>query len=214
MKTIKFLLAIAVSMAGLSTSLAQTIYSTNAVAGIDLTLMPGLNLIQNPLDAGPAGNTVAQVLEGVPDGTCVYQYGANGFIVNDYTTLFGWSDPNMSLVPGEGVWVHIPLAGTNVTIVFVGNVMQGSLTNAIRQGFSMIGSQVPQEGNLDSLAYPKANGDVVFLWNASTAQFSSFSVNKVTGTWPPTAPAVSFAQAFFVNKVAATTWTREFHVGQ
>ena len=214
MRTILLLLATAISLAGTTASLAQ-VYSVNAVAGVPLVLRPGFNLIQNPLDAAAiGGNVVSNVLAGVPDGTTVYRYtnapAGNGYIVNDYTTLFGWTDPKMSMAPGEGVFVWLP-PGPDFANVFIGDVMQGQLVTELPAGFSMIGSKVPQAGKLAiNLEFPpSADGDTVFQYYVGFGYWTSYY--DLEG-WQPAEPTIAVGEAFWIEIEPGKTWVRNFDV--
>jgi len=148
------------------------------------------------------------------NGTVVYKFDANaGAYLPSITKnkITGkWNDTTTTLLPGEGVFVKNP-ATTNVTITFVGEVMQGSLTNALPAGYSIASSQVPQADTLDNLGFPKTKGDVVYRFVGGA--YVSYSVNKITGNWT-TVPSVGVAEAFFVKKATAADWTRNFSVNQ
>lgn len=216
MRTKTLILTAALGAVSIATSVAQTVYSVNAVGYVNVTLVPGFNMVANPLVAET--NTVKALFDACPKGTYIYKYDpAVGYVPNQKNAITGnWGAPNMSVLPGEGVFIKIP-STTNVTITFVGEVMQGSLSNAIPAGFSIISSQVPQEGTLDALAFPKEKKDVVYLWNASgTPQtgYVPYTVNAITGNWTPNVPSVKVAEAFFVKKNSAVSWSRNFNVNQ
>jgi hypothetical protein len=71
MRTKTLLLTAALSAAGVATSMAQ-VYSVNAVGYVNTQLVPGLNLISNPLEA--ADNKIKTLLTGVPVNTQVYRF--------------------------------------------------------------------------------------------------------------------------------------------
>ena len=185
-------------------------YSSNAVAYVNLSLQPGLNLIQNPLDATVAGgNTVSNLLAGVPDGTTVYKWTpGTGFTVNDYTSLFGWTDPQMSMTPSEGVILYLP--GTSVlTPLFVGEVMQGALATPLAIGFNLVGSRVPQAGTLQTnLRYTPAERDTVYEWDPGYNTPNAFEF----GTWASGEPNIAVAEVFWLLKLAAGSWDRTFSI--
>jgi hypothetical protein len=116
----------------------------------------------------------------------------------------------MTLVPGEGAFVKIPDTSEPVTVTFVGEVMQGSLSLPLPAGFSIASSQVPQADNLDNLGFPAVKQDIVYKWDG--AGYAPYSVNVITGAWNPEVPMVEVAEAFFVKKAAAVNWDREFSV--
>jgi hypothetical protein len=187
---------------------AQTpVYSVNVVGYVNVTLVPGFNLIANPLVAQT--NTVPELFKGVPNGTVVYKFDpATGYVANNYN--FGkWGQPSMTVVPGEGVFVKNPTQ-TNIVITFVGEVMTGALSNNITAGFQILSSQVPQAGQLDTdLKLPVANGESAYLFVNGAYVVHNYNFGK----WNK-APVVDVAQAFFFKAAAAKTWTRDFNPNQ
>jgi len=218
MRTKTLILTTALCAAGAATTMAQ-VYSVNAVGYVNKTLVPGFQLVANPLDAGAGNNTVAKLFAGAPAGTTVYKYTGTGFDVNDYDPdtygAQGWADPAQTLVPGEGAFVKLP-AGANFTVTFVGEVAQGSLSNPLPKGFSIRSSQVPQSAALDTvLKFPIANGD--FIYQYDTAAKAYVTTDYDTDTygpqgWATTAPSPAVGEAFWVKKIAAVNWVRDFSV--
>jgi hypothetical protein len=60
------------------------------------------------------------------------------------------------------------------------------------------------------LGFPVVEGDTVYLFDNATANYSIHTYEL--GEWVIPEPKVG--EAFFVNKAAATTWTRNFTVAQ
>src|SRR5688500_1459252 len=137
MRTKTLLLTAALGAAGIATSMAQ-VYSVNAVGYVNTTLLPGFNLISNPLN-NTSGSTMQSmfgtVFQGTtPGGTIVYYFNptSDSFVITSYESLSGTWDPpaNAATVipPGEGMFVF--LGGTaNATVTFVGEVPQGAASN-------------------------------------------------------------------------------------
>src|SRR5688500_15579957 len=80
MRTKTLLLTAALSAAGIATSMAQApVYSVNAVGYVNTPLVPGYNLISNPLD-NKTGNDIQNLFKngiqgGVfPLGSTIYYY--------------------------------------------------------------------------------------------------------------------------------------------
>ncbi len=217
MRTKTLLLTAVLSAAGIGSSLAQ-VYSVNAVGYVNKTIPPGFSMIANPLNNTAAnGNTVGVLFPSVPNGTTIFKFNESTHLFEGNSYLFGWSNPNVTLLPGEGAFINNPTA-TTFTNTFVGEVMQGgpgtpnpTLSNPIPIGFSIRSSQVPQKGQLDTdLKFPAVNGDSIFQFNNATGLYEGHSY--LFGWSSP--PTNDIAEAFFVNKVAATTWTRDFNVNQ
>lgn len=211
MRTKTLLLSAAVGVAGLFAASAQTVYSVNSVGYVNLTLPVGFSMIANPLDAGTGNNVVGALLNAsqFQDGTTIYKFnpGTGAYTLN--VVDFGeWTLPNMTLAPGEGVFINV--LGAPVSVTMVGEVPQGSLSQALPAGFSIQASQVPQQGQLDTvLNFPAVDGDVVYLFNNTSGAYTIHAFDF--GAWDnPPVPKVG--ESFFVNKTSATDWTRTFSV--
>lgn len=211
MRTKTLLITAALGAAGVASGMAQ-VYSVNAVGYVNVELKTGYNLVANPLDAGTGNNIVSKLLASVPDGTSVYKYNqATGFNINPKD--FGdWDNPAMPLVPGEGAFIR---CAAPLTVTFVGEVMQGTGANALKQdipsGYAIVSSKVPQAGKVSTdLKYPAADGDSVYKFDATTQGYNIFAFDF--GSWDPAEPTIAVGEAFWSRKVAAATWTREFSV--
>ncbi len=211
MRTKLLLLSAAVGAVGLVAANAQTVYSVNSVGYVNLTLPVGFSMIANPLDAGAGNNTVGALLDPAKftEGTTIYKFNP---VTSSYTLNvvdFGaWTLPDMTLSPGEGVFINVLSA--SVTATFVGEVPQGPLSQALPSGFSIQASQVPQEGQLDTvLGFPAVDGDVVYLFDNGSGAYTIHAFDF--GDWS-TPPVPSVGESFFVNKISAANWTRTFSV--
>jgi hypothetical protein len=143
----------------------------------------------------------------VPDGTIIYEF-ANG-TYNISTFSFGSWDVDQTLAPGQAAFFNNPNTSA-ITVTFVGNVPQGSLSQSIPVGFSLQSSQVPQSGALDTvLGYPVADGDIVYRYAGGVYTISTYSF----GSWD-TIPVPNVGEGFWVNTSAAKNWTRNFSVNQ
>jgi hypothetical protein len=199
------------------------VYSVNAVGYVNTTLLPGFNLISNPLN-NTAGNTIANLfgtgIQGtIPGGVIVYYYNAttDAFVVAVYDDLGGEFTPPanaaQTVMPGEGVFVWNPTQA-NLTNTFVGEVPTGNLSNPLPQGFSIKASQVPQEGTVTTLGLPGAAGDIIYKWNPTTDSYVATVFDDLGGGWGPPEPTLAVGEAFFLFKAAAGTWNRTFNVNQ
>ena len=211
MKTKALLLAGMVFAAGAVSSMAQgTVYSVNAVGFVNVVLPPGFSLICNPLNASV--NTVPALFPNATFGMAVFKFSAGGGFIANTFGFGGWTDPAMTLVPGEGFFFKNP--GATVTNTFVGNVQQGTLTTQLSAGFQLVSSQVPQSGFVSTdLGAPVAQFESVFTYNQATG-YSSYTIG-FGGGWSPSEPIMGVGQAFFLKKnVGGVNWTRVFNVNQ
>ncbi len=213
MRTKTLLLTAALSAAGLTTSMAQTVYSVNAVGFVNVTVAAGsFALLSNPLNQ--ATNDLASVLPDAPaNTTSIYDLDAATSTYSIYTkratAWAGTGADTARLNPGKGFFLR-NTATTPITLTVIGEVPQGTLTTSIRAGFNLLGSQVPQAGAIETLlGLPAANGDVVFVLNAAGAYDSA---TRRATSWPSGEPTLGVAQGFFLNAAAAKTWTRTFSV--
>jgi hypothetical protein len=219
MRTKTLLCFAAAIAAGVATSMAQSnVYSLNVVGYVNKPLPTGYTLVANPLNT--TNNTIFGLFGGIggnlPDGTQIYLWTSTGYQSgsrDDLTTPNGW-DPvgfeTTDLSPGKGFFIGN--SGGPITNTFIGEVLQGSLTNHVGTG-----SKVPQAGQVDSdLAFPVVDGDQVYQWKgtASPPGFVVFSADSLNTPppWGTNLPIVSVAEGFFSSKFTATDWVRNFTV--
>src|ERR1051325_5515935 len=205
MRTKTLLLSAAVFAAGFTASLAQSLYSVNAVGYVNLSLPAGYTMIANPLNT--TNNTIGSLITDFPNFGNLLKWNGTGFTVA--TFAFGsWDQPNITLNPGEGAFVNI---GSPFTLTFVGDVMQGSLTNPIPAGYSIRASQVPQSGGVSTTLGLTQLGtfDNLLVWTGSGYQIYTVLPG---GAWDPSEPQINVGQSFFVNASAPTSWQRTFSV--
>jgi len=207
-----------------SASLMAQVYSLNAVGYINVTIPPGFSIVANQLNT--TNNNLSPLLDSQvnPDGVsglnlCTfYKFGAGHYttLQPDYFSVnaFPWDQTfatTTTLNPGEAVFVHNQNA-TNVTITFVGTVLQGSLTNTslAGPGFNLISSMVPQAGRVDvDLGLPEVDNDIVYIFNPSTATvpgYQTYQGDEFNAGQPwdapggqPANPTVAVGQGFFYH---------------
>lgn len=209
MRTKTLILTAALSAAGVATSMAQgAVYSVNAVGYVNTVLKPGFNLISNPLIA--ANNTIGELFKSLPDDSQVYKFDGTRFTTATKDgTFIPTTAANLTVMPGEGVFVRNPTAG-DVTITFVGDVPQGTLNNPLPQGLSIRSSMVPQAGTAAELGLVGQTNDQVYQFDPATQRYRT-STND-DGDWFPALGTLKVGEAFFLRKAAAGTWTRTFNV--
>lgn len=210
MKTKVLLIGAALGLAVGSAS-ADTVFSSNVVGYVNLDLVPGWNMIANPLDAGV--NTLEALLQGVPDGTFVVKFQGGAFTAaSTYDELFEEWGVNYEINPGEGFFINVPEA---CTVTFVGEVKAGTHSVAIPAGWSMVGSPTPVAGTLDEIglvAPVVEDGDYVIAWNPVAQGYNpANSYDELFEEWSFD-QTVDVGGAFFVNKANASTWTRAFEI--
>ena len=198
-----------------STMAQSNVYSLNVVGYVSKGFQGAsgaakLNIVANPLNT--TNNTINGVLNSttIPFGANFFHWNGSGF---DTATWLGDSwDNNYNFPPGEGGFV---LTDSNFTNTFVGEVLQGSLTNSFGVGFSLKASLVPQAGDLDTLGLGSALGvgDNVLKWNFATQGYDTFTfLGGGAAGWDPSQPSVAVAEGFFINSTAGGKWVRNFTV--
>jgi hypothetical protein len=228
MRTKTLLLTAALSVAGIASSMAQAVYSVNAVGYVNTDLVTGFNLISNPLD-NKTGNTIKNLFTtglqgGIPNQFTVYHFDpvTDEFVSTSYDDIdAAFSEPGASVVipPGTGMFVFVPQSAGNKRVTFVGEVPQGAASNqTIPQGFSIKASTVPQAGTVTALGLTGAQGDTIYEWDKAAQSYVSASFDDIEGTWlrnnQPAVPNIDVGEAFFIFKTAATPWNRNFNVNQ
>jgi hypothetical protein len=205
--------ACAVGLCLSATAQTNPVYSVNAVGYVKVNLPVGFTMIANPLNAGT--NNLSTLIPSAPAGSIVYKFASGGFDPNPpgFFQGFGWF-PDAALNPGEGAFIYVPTA-TNV--VFAGEVLQGTLTNVVASGFSILSSQVPQAAPLGSLGFPGSSGDTVYVFDPVTQNYDPNPVQFFAGFgWFPgdtNGPTIAPGASFWVfNPSGSKNWTRSFSV--
>ena len=135
---------------------STNVYSLNAVGYINVTCPPGFSIVANQLNT--TNNTIFGLLPvdpgGADDGTSVYEWNGHGFAVTTMNSSQAgnalWSPPSIATAttmnPGEAVFILNEateadgVTPTNYVATFVGQVPQGTFTNALNPGSEVYGS--------------------------------------------------------------------------
>jgi hypothetical protein len=221
MRTKTLLLIAAVGAAGAATSMAQ-VFSVNAVGYVNKTVPKGqFMMVSNPLKA--ATNTVNALFQPVPVGFQVFVYTpGKGFDVGTFDDLEGAFLPASvgaaQILPGQGVFVKNP-GTSDVTITFVGEVMQGNLSTPLVPGLQIVSSQVPQAGTAKELGFPSTTeqgmtpGDQIYQYVPNSGYYVSTFDDLENGFLPALKP-LDVGEAIFVKMAKANKWDRNFSVNQ
>jgi len=222
MRTKTLLLIAAIGAATAATSMAQ-VFSVNAVGYVNKTIpQGGFAMVSNPLIA--ATNTINALFQPVPVGFQVFIYTpGKGFDVGTFDDLEGAFLPasvgNATLMPGQGVFVKNP-SSSDVTITFVGEVPQGTLTTELVAGLQIVSSQVPQSGTASDLGLPHTTaggltvGDQLYQYDISTQKYAVSTFDDLEDNFLPALKPLDVGEAFFLKLAKANTWTRDFSVNQ
>jgi len=215
----KTLLAAAILSAGIASSMAQT--SQNVVGYVNKVFTGGgrYTAVANPLNStnDTVGGLGLKTL--LPSGSKILKWntGIVNFNIYSKITASVWSpDPAAVTVnPGEGILVFVPAASGDLTNVFLGQVMQGSLTTPVPAGFQMVSSQVPQTDRIDVLGLVPPTGSKIYKFNSLLGTAGNWAIySKITASvWSPSQPTNSIAEGIMsYNSGAAFNWTRNFTV--
>jgi hypothetical protein len=193
MRTKTMLLSALLGALGSVSVMAQTnVYSLNAVGYINVTCLPGFNIVSCPLlttdTNGNPNNTVGNVLNnnsGWLTGTTLYFFspltGPSSDIAENTSgrpstpNADGWANDGTNLLsPGVACWFE-NTHSTNITVTFVGTVPTGPITNVLYPGFNLVSSVVPASGDIVTnpimsltnynLGASGAGGDQVFTYD-------------------------------------------------
>jgi hypothetical protein len=222
MRTKTLLLTAALAAAGAASAMAQGVFSVNAVGYVNTTVPAnGFALISNPLTG--ATNTINALFTGVPVGFTVYLYDTSSkqFLIGTFDDLSGSFQPdavgNAQLLPGAGCFVKNPTANA-LTVTFVGTVPQGHLVTPLVAGLQIVSSQVPQSGTAADLGLPATTaggaspGDTVYQFDTASQKYNISTFDDLSNAFVPDLKPLNVGEAFFLKRIAAGNWTRDFNV--
>jgi len=235
MRTKTLLLTSALTALSSAALMAQTnVYSLNAVGYINVTVLPGFNMIACQLQT--TNNTLGSLISdasGYIDKCVAYKFNGSSYTVdtaNSATSSFAnnWGAGGvMTMNPGEAIWFK-NIFSTNLTFTFVGTVPQGTLSTTVAgpNTFNMVSSQVPQGGDVvTNLGLTNFNNlDTFYVFNPTNQAYTTYSVNFATGqsgynqdfVGTVGDPIVNVGQGFWykTGTGGAVTWSRTFSVNQ
>jgi hypothetical protein len=212
--------------------MAQPVFSANVVGYINLSLVPGYNLVTVQLNSPT--NTVNPVLGNstLPDNSLLYQWDfTNKKYLN--SLLFGggvWYDASFNpatnpVVLGQAFFIFNSAAhgAAPATMTLVGEVAQGATTTAEIAGYGFYGDPVPMSGSIVTNGFPVADNSLLYTWNAGLQKYD----NSLLGAGPASggpawldasfspvtvAPAVGAGFVVFNAGGGSSNWVRNFTV--
>jgi hypothetical protein len=215
----KALLGLAAMAVGLSTSVAQNVYSLNVVGYVNVSLQANqLSFLSIPLipSGGNFNITNSIALSDAQDGALLFTWAGTSWnaTVPQWYAGAGWY-PDMVVSNGIGFFLSSKAAST---LTFVGDVPQGAIPYSAPTGFSTLANKVPVAANFPG-ADVGHDGDLLYTWggtawNSDTPQFYAgvgwYSADPtVTTNGPMVQPA---AAVFYSATGTAQNWTRNFTV--
>jgi len=193
------------------------VYSLNVVGYYNVTVPANsMQMIANQFNT--TNNTLAALIPAPPVNSQFFKYvTGTGYSVSTFDEFdLVWSpDGASTLNPGEGGF-FMNAGGTPLTLTFVGEVPQGSLTNTLPIGqYAITASQVPQAGTPTALGVPGEAGDTLQVFGAG---YTAFTFDDADMAWTPQPePTIAVGQSFFYKKsptATKSTWVRNFTVPQ
>ena len=188
-------------------------WSDNTIGFVRRTAPVGWSMIANQFNRG--NNAIEVILPSPPEGTRLQKYNDSpgGYWIVEFADGEWGGNLPLTFGPGDGGNIFNPTAAP-MTVTFMGDVPQGTLSTAIPAGWSIKSSKVPQAGRLDTdLGYPVSEGDKIQQQNPSTG---GFIINEyVDGEWggsTPGGPIISVGESFWIQTSSPKTWTRKFNV--
>jgi len=216
MKTKALLLTAILTVAGTAGLMAQSsnVYSQNIVGYVSQTIPAGFSILACQLKNTP-DNKITTLIPNPPEETIIYKWdnAQSKYLIKDFN--FGsWSgDANLTLNPGEGMWIKCTTAFTNT---FVGEVQLAS-TNVIFNGLNIISSVIPQSASLTSLGYVPAEGDQTYQWNNAQSKYilNDYNFGSWAGANGAAGPQLAVGESLWIKNISGTsnTWVRTFNVG-
>jgi hypothetical protein len=151
-------------------------------------------MIANPFNT--TNNTITNLFWNASDGDMFYKYdrGYNVYIY-DASVEAWFPSGNITLSPGEGGFYR---ASTATTLTFVGEILQGRLTNTLPIGqYAIRSSMVPKAGAPTDLGIPAEQGDILELFHGS---YSAYVYDPLVPGWLPSEPTIGIGEPFFYRK--------------
>ena len=182
----------------------DTGYAARAIGYVTLTLPSGKSLISNPLANGD--NRVTDILPDVPSGSTLAKFSPDTGKWETNTFTDAWSQPGMTLAPGEGA--VLDNKGDAFSVLLTGFTPWKKTTLSIPAGDSVVSSTLAKGGLLSSrLGLPLAERLTVKLLNNGTGNYDAYTVSN--GAWSPAEPVVALGQAFIVTAPSALNWSHD-----
>jgi len=198
-------------------------------------------------DGNGVNNSVIWLWNPVSHQYSSFQYFTGADADNNFLTsgsVNGFYDTSGNLQPatlpvGQGAFIENHGNTSPLTFTVAGNVAQGTNTITFNQGYTMVCAPVPISTNICSTNINfvgtsdgnAVNNDVIWLWNPTSKQYSSFQYftgadadnnfltsGSVTGFYDTSGNLQNIAplvgSGFFIQHIVATpeTWTNIFQV--
>jgi hypothetical protein len=211
MKTLTLLFSILVAQVLGRASFGQNEPPVNAVGYLNVTVKPGYSMISNPLVA--TDNSVGALFRnfqgGAPDGTTIYKLVNGNFVVASWVESENRFIPeeaaNMTLVPGEGVFIFLAGAVDRV-LTFVGAIPNGELCVHIPTGFSIVSAPGPFTMNPAQtlFVFPPTppRSLTMYRYSPTLRNYTAYTYfGDLFTEWSPALPTLPVGEAVWVYNV-------------
>jgi hypothetical protein len=220
----KALVCAAVLAAGLASSMAQSnVYSLNVVGYYNVTVPQNqYYMVANQLNT--TNNQVQYLIPAPQDYTVLYKFISGGYQGNQFVGPdnfgSGWDYPTWTLNPGETAFIKDPATPGGQTFTFVGEVLQGTLSQTIPIGsICFRSSMVPQAATLAALGVPGEDYDIAYVYNNGYSATTFTSPANFGNGWDydgsGNGPTIPVGQGFAYLKAPTSVtnaWVRNFTV--
>jgi len=220
----KVLLGLAALAVGITTSVAQNVYSLNVVGYVNVSLQANkLHFLSLPLANSSGDYTIGTNIkldngDGSQDFASLYKWAGTQWDPVIPSWIGGaWDTPTMVVSNGTGFFIA---SVANSTLTFVGEVPQGAIQYNIPAGLSTLANKVPVSTNFPGQGIGN-DFDSIFTWDQAGQQWSPVIWSIIGGDWDNggqpgnnvNGPLLNPASAvFYVNGAGAVPFTRNFTV--
>ena len=160
-----------------------------------MSLPAGLSYLANQLD-NAGGNTVSNLLSGVPLGSTVYSWNGSGFDLNISDEFGGgWVFPTMPLNPGQPFLLNLPQA---TTLTFAGCPHAQEFHVAVTNGCQYVASTQNAPATYEDIfGQSPTNCLTMQLFEGTNVVTYTYA----NGGWSPNAPVVGIGQCALVCSI-------------
>jgi len=220
MRTKTLLLTAAIGAVGIASSMAQAVYSVNAVGYVNTAIPAGgaggaFKMIANPFVT--ADNRLEALMPNPAPGTVIYKFIGGNFVLTTFDDAdLVWAPANTTIDFGSGVFIRNPPGAAGYNHTWVGEVAEGNpITNPVASGFSIKSSKVPQQGAIQAtLGFTPSPGDIVYKFDVGLQNFVLYTFDDADLVWAPSEPSLDVGEAVFIleRNAGGATWNRVFDV--
>jgi hypothetical protein len=182
--------------------------SVNGLGFVTVPILANTNLIANQINK-PGGNTLSNLLSGLPDGTGAFKWDpiGNTYIHSTYRSGT-WHTTNFTFNPGEGLILIMPDGSSSLTNHFIGDLEIGALSENLYTNGTLISTFWPKTGDIYAAQGYGANvGDYAYRYSfdgLGALEYYQFTTNGWSPSLSPRA-AEGFWYFPITNKVWSTT---------